>query len=398
MDNLTLVMKDLEIVKELGTSESSSEANIIYIKGFANRFLDDNGQVVVDRSGDSVLPSGYDLENFKKNPILLSYHDKQHPVGKIVDISVTLNGLEITAEVHQVLNEKVYYAVEKGILKTFSIGFRATDSMYDAVADIYYFKAVELLEVSIVSVPDNQDSIFTTLTQSPCASGNCLLASKATSSHTIACAQKIKNKEISDRRWNEVDKSILIDTISTDATKEVIEEAYLVVGDLEKKSSWKFPHHEFDEGKLSVNKGGVQSAFAALKSVQDELVYSKEVKISAAKHLLKHYEEMVETKVLDEVPEDIINFIADLETVEKETDDNTLDVKPTDEDGNEIIIQDAEGDSFQTAEGEVTLPNVLSFEQVLSYVESSEATDDYINNLLELRQAIDATVNSHLKY
>jgi HK97 family phage prohead protease len=398
MDKLTLVMNDLEIVKDLGTPGSPNNADIIYIKGFANRFLDDNGQVVVDRSGDSVLPSGYNLDNFKKNPILLSYHDNQEPVGKVIDINVTLDGLEITAEVHQVLNEKVYYAVKNRILKTLSIGFKPLDSVYDALADIYYYKSVELLEVSIVAVPDNQDSIFTTLTQSPCANGSCLLASKATSTHTLSCAKKIKNKEISNKRWNEVDKSILLDTISSDATKEVIEEAYLVVGDLEKKSSWKFPHHEFIEGKLIVSKGGVQSAFAALKSVQDELVYSKETKILAAKHLLKHYEEMVEIKVIEEVPEDITKFILDLETVEKEIDDNTLDTPLTDEDGNEINIQNAEGDDSKKAEDEGQLPNVLSFEQVLSYVASSEATDDYIDNLLKLRQAIDLTVNSHLKY
>jgi len=402
MDKLVLIVKEFEMQnKELG---APIDENVLYIKGYANRYLDNSGQLVIDRSGDSVLPYGYNLENFMKNPILLSYHDKQEPVGKIIDIKISTDGLEITAEVHKLLNPKVFYAVQNKILKTFSIGFKPLDAQYDPHIDVYYYKAVELLEVSIVSVPDNQDAIFTVLTQSPCANGTCMLASKATNEHTFKCSSKIRNKEISESKWSEVDKSIAAQEILDINLPEVIKEAFLVVGDLEKKSSWKFPHHEIKEGKLLVSKEGVYSAFAALKSTMEDTKFSNEEKLEASEHLLKHYKEMEETKIIEGVPEDLLSMITSLkDTISKEAEnENNNDNKNEHDneegksgDGSTPNTQNAEG-STQTAEGDGKEPDTITFEQVLSFITATEASDSSVSQLLRLHQVVEQRVNTIL--
>lgn len=401
MDKIFLTVKDITIEKkELG---GTTGPKVLFIKGFANRYLDDKGQLVIDRSGDSVLPTGYMLDNFLKNPILLSYHSKNEPIGKVVDIKVTMEGLEITAEVHELLNPTVYYAVEQGILKTFSIGFKSLDSMYHPDTDVYYYRSVELLEVSIVSVPDNQDSLFTVLTQSPCASGLCMLASKATSEHTIKCANTIKNKGVSTQKWNEVDKAVLSSSVSELGLEEAIKEAYLIVGDVEKQASWKFPHHEVEEGVLTLSKEGLVSALSALKSARDVDKFSQESKLEAAKHLEKHFNDLLELKEIEAIPVDVSALIEEfsaVKTVDEIVNDNTIessDVKS--EDGSEPKPQDAEVIN-QIAEGTVVVPAIITFEQITEFIESLDGSDTNVNGLLSLYDKAgsraNTLINNHL--
>ncbi|MFP9035653.1 HK97 family phage prohead protease, partial [Enterococcus faecalis] len=49
---------------------------------------------------------------------------------------------------------------KNGVLKTLSIGFRCLDAEWDEATDIFIIKDLELYEVSVVSVPCNQDSTF----------------------------------------------------------------------------------------------------------------------------------------------------------------------------------------------------------------------------------------------
>lgn len=401
-NQLTLVVKD--IIVESPTGDNQGSPDILYIKGYANRYLDNLGNLVVDRSGDSILPTGYNLENFLKNPILLSYHDREEPVGKIVDIKISLDGLEITAEVHRQLNHKVFYAVEQGILKTLSVGFKALDTSYDVDADIYYYRGVELLEVSIVSVPDNQDSIFTVLTQSPCANGVCLLASKATSANTYKCAQKIKNKSFSSTKWSDTDKSKLSSSLSSELP-ELVKEAYLVVGDITKSSSWKFPHHEYSDNTLFISREGVMSAFSAVKSLKTEDKYSKEEKLAAYNHLLKHFKEMSEVDDTLDIPEDLPILISGLEEDTKikniggETASNPDDDNKTEEAGEEEPKPDNQDakEEIPVAEEESKESDTITFEQVLSFIEATEPTDTGVSQLLTLHQSAESRVNLLLK-
>lgn len=137
----------------------SCENEVILVTGFANKFLH-NGDVIIDRSDEAVSPLGVDTKNFELNPILLFNHDFNQPIGKIIDMIVSEEGIKITAEVHKTSNPTVYENVKNGILKAFSIGFIAKNARYIQDIDLYMFTETELYEISLVAVPDNPLSLI----------------------------------------------------------------------------------------------------------------------------------------------------------------------------------------------------------------------------------------------
>lgn len=150
-------------VKALGDSEdplhvveSESEKPDIIITGYANA-------TSKDRVGDVIPESAWNmpgaLDNYKKNPILLAYHNHSKPIGTTTEIAADRLGLKITASISSAADD-IYKLVKAGILKALSVSFLVKDAMYDSVTDIFVIKDLELLEISVVSVPANQDSLF----------------------------------------------------------------------------------------------------------------------------------------------------------------------------------------------------------------------------------------------
>lgn len=115
-----------------------------------------------DRAGDVIPPSAWTknggLDNYGKNPILLFNHNYSKPIGKTTEVTVDENGLHIEAEISK--SAEIYSLIEDGVLRTFSVGFMVKDLDYIPETDGFIIKDAELLEVSVVSVPCNQDATF----------------------------------------------------------------------------------------------------------------------------------------------------------------------------------------------------------------------------------------------
>lgn len=140
-------------VDEKALDQNSQEP--IFITGYANT-------VTKDRYGDVIPSYAWNeaaLANYKKNPIILAYHDHEEPIGVATELMPDATGLKITAKISTAAKE-VYQLVKEGILRCFSVGFIVKDAEYDQLTDIFVIKELELLEVSVVSVPANQDSVF----------------------------------------------------------------------------------------------------------------------------------------------------------------------------------------------------------------------------------------------
>ena len=358
------------IVKE--TSVEQRGADVVVISGYANRYLDDNGKLVVDRSEESVLPQGYDLSDYMKNPILLYSHNKQAPIGKVINIDVRVDGLYIEAEVHKFMDEKTFYGVLNGILKTFSIGFQILD--YAEVDGVYLWTSTKLLEISIVSVPDNQDSIFSVLTEAPCQSGTCLLGSKAVSKDTI----RAKQLELKTKEWRTVDKQAIKDTLADSKDKDdFIMDSYLIVKELKDAETWKFPHHDLVDGKLILNKGGLISAFSALKGVQDADILSVDEKLVAAEHLKGHFQELFEDGLIEEAMlQNLDEFVAGLEESKKDTEEmktKETETTETSEETPETTDTTVETPEEEETEGNTEVTTEQSSEETT--INTSEGTE-----------------------
>lgn len=213
----------------------------IMIEGFANT-------TDMDRGGDVILESAWTkggLDNYLKNPILLAFHDMKKPIGTMTNYGVNNKGLQITGRITKAAGE-VYDLVKDGVLQAFSVGFRVKDAEYDIDTDIFVIKDLELHEISVVSVPMNQNSLFS-----------------------------IKKSFEDDTEYNEFKDSFIVDTIKSTDTK----------GDTN------VPKNENTEGLISLTaeelaaqtEKAIADAFAKAKAIADADEKAKAIAIEAGK-------------------------------------------------------------------------------------------------------------------
>lgn len=136
--------------------KAKDEENGVSIRGLASA-------IGTDRAGD-VIPSEAwkkgGLSDFKKNPVILFNHNYDAPIGKATHIEPTEEGLEMQAYISKAAPNNISELIKDGILGAFSVGFRIKDADYIEETGGLKIKDAELFEVSVVSVPCNQDATF----------------------------------------------------------------------------------------------------------------------------------------------------------------------------------------------------------------------------------------------
>ena len=116
----------------------------------------------IDRAGDTIESDAWlkgGLDNFKTNPVILFNHNYDRPIGRAKEIGVGENGLELTARISKSAGD-IKDLIKDGVLGAFSVGFKVKDAEYLTETDGYKIKDAELFEVSVVSVPCNQNAVF----------------------------------------------------------------------------------------------------------------------------------------------------------------------------------------------------------------------------------------------
>ncbi len=133
----------------------------IYIKGQIKKEGDKTYKFLastssVDRQGDSIDQSGWELDNFKTNPVgLWAHRYDELPVAKVVNIEVTKLGLEADfVFASHGKAQDVKKLVDDGVLNAVSVGFIPKERNGNIIT------RAELLEISIVPVPANQEAIL----------------------------------------------------------------------------------------------------------------------------------------------------------------------------------------------------------------------------------------------
>jgi HK97 family phage prohead protease len=117
-----------------------------------------------DRDGDVVNPSGWKLDAYRKNPIVLWAHDvKAPPIARCETIAV--KGGKLRAET--VFPEKGVYPfadtvcglVKGGFLSGTSVGFHPIEAKPRGKSKGVQFDVMELYEFSILPVPSNREAL-----------------------------------------------------------------------------------------------------------------------------------------------------------------------------------------------------------------------------------------------
>ena len=116
-----------------------------------------------DRMNDIVEPSAFEdtIKQYMTNPIVLLQHDMDKPIGTVIEASIDEKGLFIKARITED-TDGVFSKLKNWVLRTFSIWYRVKDFETEENTDAewnYVFtniiKALELFEISLVSVPAN---------------------------------------------------------------------------------------------------------------------------------------------------------------------------------------------------------------------------------------------------
>lgn len=122
----------------------------------------------VDRYGDIIRAEGWDLSNFKKNPVLLFGHNSREPaIGTVrawVEDTQLLADATFAPEGVSAFADEIWNLVDADIMRAVSVGFLPTaepnpiwknDDEETGILTGFEFIAQELLELSVVSVPAN---------------------------------------------------------------------------------------------------------------------------------------------------------------------------------------------------------------------------------------------------
>jgi HK97 family phage prohead protease/HK97 family phage major capsid protein len=205
--------------------QNSPTNSVIVVTGYAST-------TDVDRQGDVVASTAWrsGMSNYLKNPIILAYHDHSKPVGRMVEHRVDEKGLWIKARISNAATD-IFNLVRDEILTAFSIGFKIVDAEYDQTKDIFTVKELELHEISVVSVPANQNTLFS-LSKSFTEAGEyesfkMQFAPKSESAKGLESSAEAESTTII-KEWNmspEEIKQVLADTArqaAEDATRAVL--------------------------------------------------------------------------------------------------------------------------------------------------------------------------------
>lgn len=119
---------------------------------------------VVDRDGDVVKLDGIDYTNFKSNPVVLWAHDASSlPIGKVVGIKRDVANKKEYFEIvfgNTSFAKDVESLVASGMIKATSIGFMIKDWDYNEKLDAFEFTETEMLEISLCTIPANQEAVM----------------------------------------------------------------------------------------------------------------------------------------------------------------------------------------------------------------------------------------------
>jgi HK97 family phage prohead protease len=157
----------------MGT-EGKTEVKIVYKAAELKAVADGEYEFVasdesVDRYGDIVAIDGWELANYKRNPVVLYQHQNSSPVG--ISKKVWIEDKQLKARIKLAdegtspFIDSLRKLMDQKILRAVSVGFMPTvDPVYirdpkNEYITGYKFVGQELLEISIVTVPANANAL-----------------------------------------------------------------------------------------------------------------------------------------------------------------------------------------------------------------------------------------------
>lgn len=101
-------------------------ANVMVFRGLASQKY---GKGEKNRNGYKYDVNGFDLKNYKKNPLVLLQHNREMPIGKTLSLNITENGLEILyyVDFNTKAGKEYEHEIRSGLIGMLSTGAITND-------------------------------------------------------------------------------------------------------------------------------------------------------------------------------------------------------------------------------------------------------------------------------
>jgi len=136
------------------------------IEGYATTETVDRENEIITREAVKAA-----IEKYMMFPTIRFMHERK-PIGKAIDFAIDHKGLRIKAKILKNIKEadEAWLMIKEGILKAFSIGGRILEAKQyfdkEIGKTVRKITKMELLEVSLVDVPANPETLITVLSKS----------------------------------------------------------------------------------------------------------------------------------------------------------------------------------------------------------------------------------------
>jgi len=116
----------------------------------------------IDEGGDVVLRGAFTNTLAHRVPKLLWQHDISEPIGKVLGLTEDDRGLHGEFKLSRTTRgHDAYQLLKDGAIDSMSIGYIPEDQEFDDVHSVRKLKSVDLLEISLVSIPMNEEARIT---------------------------------------------------------------------------------------------------------------------------------------------------------------------------------------------------------------------------------------------
>ncbi len=117
-----------------------------------------------DRDGDIIEADGWDLKEFKENPVVLFGHrHDEEPIARNIEIKVIENGLKAVTQfppegIHE-RADRLFELNKLGFIRSWSVGFLPIEAEPREHGKGIHFRKQKLLEYSNVPIPANAEAV-----------------------------------------------------------------------------------------------------------------------------------------------------------------------------------------------------------------------------------------------
>ncbi len=139
-------------------TKAEKDSDHLHIEGYGSMFGNKD-------SYNDVVEKGAFVDSLKqRTPLMLWQHNSREPIGVWDDIKEDENGLFMRGRLpleDSLVSGRIAPQLKLGSLKGLSIGYRVVTESFDKTQGVNYLKELDLREVSIVTMPANDQANIT---------------------------------------------------------------------------------------------------------------------------------------------------------------------------------------------------------------------------------------------